>query len=135
MSKHAIVRDGVVENIIDWDGDTEKWSPPEGATAHPFDGFVSIGWLWNGGSPVDPDPAPEPAPVVPTEVYALQFRRALRFFGKIDAANAWVAQQPAEVQEAWEYATKIYYADPLVTEAAALLDIDKGALFLKAATY
>ena len=60
--RYAIVRDGVVEALVEWDGDTDKWRPLEGAAAHitPLEVFVSVGWLWNNGSPADPNPV-EPA--------------------------------------------------------------------------
>ena len=32
MSKYAIVEDNKVTNLIEWDGDTETWIPPTGAT-------------------------------------------------------------------------------------------------------
>lgn len=59
----VIVRDNIVENIgtPPLGGD-----PPEGATAHEFDGFVSIGWLWNDGVPENPNPPPPPGPAPPT---------------------------------------------------------------------
>ena len=57
----VIVRDNVVENISVPGPDDGP--PPEGATAHEFDGFVSIGWLWNDGNPVDPNPPPAPEPI------------------------------------------------------------------------
>lgn len=61
--RYAILRDGIVENITEWDGDTATWTPPDGTTAEKFpEGAISIGWLWNDGSPVDPLPAPEPEP-------------------------------------------------------------------------
>ncbi len=69
----VIVRDNVVENIgaPPLDG-----PPPEGTTAHEFDGFVSIGWLWNDGEPVDPNPPPPPIPDGRAAATALIERRA-----------------------------------------------------------
>lgn len=56
----AVVRDGVIENVVLWDGAT-PWAPPKGAELYPVeDGVVvSVGWKWDGG-PVRP-PQPEPA--------------------------------------------------------------------------
>jgi hypothetical protein len=59
--RYAVVKDNLVVNIIEWDGQSE-WSPPEGASAHQFDGAASPGWTWNDGVPVDPSP-----PVVAVE--------------------------------------------------------------------
>lgn len=53
----AVVRDGVVENTVVWDGESE-WSPPSGTTLvsladHPH---VGIGWDWDGQTFVDNRP-------------------------------------------------------------------------------
>ena len=53
MSVYATVDNGIVTNIVEWDGDTSLWQPPEGntavlvtsATASP-----SIGYTYNGTS-------------------------------------------------------------------------------------
>ena len=49
-STYAIVENGVVTNLIVWDGDTDTWSPPEGSTAVlvPTGGFVDIEYLYDG---------------------------------------------------------------------------------------
>lgn len=44
--KHAIVRDGRVENVAEWDGETE-WSPPAGTQLVPA-GDASPGDTWDG---------------------------------------------------------------------------------------
>lgn len=65
--RYAIVRNGIVENLTEWDGNAETWHPPEGAKAEAFpEGAVSIGWTWNDGTPVDPNPpaAPKPQPAL-----------------------------------------------------------------------
>jgi len=52
----VIVRGNIIENIT---VPGPKDGPaPEGTTAHKFDGFASVGWLWNAGNPVDPNPPP-----------------------------------------------------------------------------
>lgn len=30
---YAIIKNGIVINVVVWDGNTETWQPPEGATA------------------------------------------------------------------------------------------------------
>jgi hypothetical protein len=49
MNNYAIVENGVVTNLVIWDGG-EEWEPPPGATAVviPADTFVSTGYTWNG---------------------------------------------------------------------------------------
>jgi hypothetical protein len=54
---YAMVQDGVVVNIIDWDG-VAPYTPPEGCKLHEWEGPVSIGWLWVDGRPIDPTPPP-----------------------------------------------------------------------------
>lgn len=44
-SRYAIVENGVVTNVILWDGDSSIWQPPAGAIAN----------LLPNGSPVGPD--------------------------------------------------------------------------------
>lgn len=50
MNNYAIVADGVVENIVVWNGDTSVWQPPEGSIAvrlSPTDA-ISIGYTYDG---------------------------------------------------------------------------------------
>lgn len=56
---YAMVKDGVIVNVIDWDGVT-PYTPPEGCVLYPWDGPMNIGWLWEDGHPVDPNPPPPP---------------------------------------------------------------------------
>lgn len=56
--RYAIVQDGVVVNIILWDGETE-WTPPEGTTVHACPDEVGIGWGYVDGvwtAPVEVQP-------------------------------------------------------------------------------
>ncbi|HBQ7970013.1 hypothetical protein DN594_25230 [Enterobacter cloacae] len=46
MSTFAIVVDGVVKNLVEWDGESD-WAPEEGATVL-TDGYVDIGWKFDG---------------------------------------------------------------------------------------
>lgn len=68
----------------------------------------------------------------PRRVTPLQMRRALRALGHLAAVNAYVAQQSADVQEAWEFSDFIPFNDPLVVAAAAALGVDRATLFDKA---
>lgn len=58
----VIVRNNVVENI-GVPGPNDGPAPP-GTTVYTFNGLCSVGWLWNNGTPVDPNPSP-PAPPMP----------------------------------------------------------------------
>lgn len=45
---HAIVKDGVVVNVVSWDSkEFPKWRPVEGE-AVPCDDTVAVGYLWDG---------------------------------------------------------------------------------------
>jgi hypothetical protein len=62
---YCLVQNGIVVNVIDWDGST-PYTPPEGSKLCAWDGPVNIGWLWDDNAPVDPNPSPLPGatPVV-----------------------------------------------------------------------
>lgn len=59
MSTYAIVENGVVTNVIEWDGETE-WVPDAGVAVL-TDGTVGIGWSYAGSKFTAP-PVPEPSP-------------------------------------------------------------------------
>jgi hypothetical protein len=64
---YAVVQNGVVVNIIDWDGST-PYSPAEGCELHQWGGPINIGWAWVDGAPVDPNPPPPLAdPAAPSD--------------------------------------------------------------------
>jgi hypothetical protein len=50
MPTYALIQNGVVINIIAWDGDTATWEPPAGiaVAAVPEDSSAGIGWTYNG---------------------------------------------------------------------------------------
>lgn len=52
---YAIVQNGVIVNIIAWDGVT-PYTPPEGCELHQWDGYMTSGWAWVDGAPVEPPP-------------------------------------------------------------------------------
>ena len=55
-STYAVVKDGIVINIVVWDGETE-WQPDEGYAVK-TDGSVGIGWLYDGETFTPPPVAP-----------------------------------------------------------------------------
>jgi hypothetical protein len=57
---YAMVQNGVVVNVIDWDG-VASYTPPEGCELHAWEGPINIGWAWVAGAPVDPSPSPSPS--------------------------------------------------------------------------
>ena len=60
--RHAIIRNGIVEEVIIWDGKA-KWSPPEGTICLSCEKQdAKIGDLYQNGEFVTPPPVREPAP-------------------------------------------------------------------------
>lgn len=60
MARRALIRSGVVENIVEADND---WTPPQGWTAHPIDGVsdsaggpIGPGHTYAGGAYTAPPP-------------------------------------------------------------------------------
>lgn len=70
---YAVVKDGVVINIVVWDGETE-WQPDDGFAVK-TDGSVGIGWLFDGETftqpPVEP---PSQAQLVAAAEQEKQYR-------------------------------------------------------------
>jgi hypothetical protein len=52
--RYAMIRDGVVENVSLWDGDLNRWQPPEGIVCIPAPDHIGIGWSWDGSNWIEP---------------------------------------------------------------------------------
>jgi hypothetical protein len=102
---------GVVLNIAVADA---AWQPGDGLTKREATAGCEIGGHWTG-SGWEPKPIP-PVPV-PEAITPLQARRALRGAGLLDAVNAWIATQPDDAQEAWEYCLEVRRDSPLIVGA------------------
>lgn len=52
---YAIIENGIVVNVIVWDG-TSEWSPPKGSSVEDITTLpnVGIGWTWDGRSFAEP---------------------------------------------------------------------------------
>lgn len=48
MGTYAVVKSGVVVNVIVWDGVAE-WTPPDGCEMIESD-EVGVGWAWDGNT-------------------------------------------------------------------------------------
>lgn len=83
--RYVIVINNVIVNAIKWDGVT-AWSPPAGATVVPSD-LGDIGWTWNNGAPVNPNPAPVQEAPVEDGATALTLRRAKELEASDDLAD------------------------------------------------
>lgn len=108
--RYAIVTDGVVENIVEWDGG-EGWSPPEGSEAVEAVGSVSMGWTYDGD-----EFAPPTAPVLPApdSVSARQFKLQLLAAGLLDEVEGWIALQGQAVQIAYENSGFFVRTEPMM---------------------
>lgn len=55
---YAVIKDGIVINMVSWDGVTE-WQPAEGF-AVPSPDYVGIGWRYEDGKFTDPNATSQP---------------------------------------------------------------------------
>jgi hypothetical protein len=79
-----------------------------------------------------------PGLVVPASISPLQARKALRAANLMEAVNAWLATQPEEVREEWEYAREIERDNPTIAAACAALGLteeQRDQLFVAAAGF
>ncbi len=68
LRRYAVVRDGVVENVVLWDGESD-WAPPEGSTLVE-DIAAGPGDVYDGGNFHRPAPPPQAKPVTLEDVIA-----------------------------------------------------------------
>lgn len=66
---------------------------------------------------------------VPAVVTPWRLRVALRAAGKLAAVEAWVAQQSADIQDAWEYGLERPIDHPLIRACATACNLDLPPLF------
>lgn len=52
----AMIKNNVVINVCNWDGNTQTWQPPEGIEMQPAGDLVGIGWRWDGENWLEPLP-------------------------------------------------------------------------------
>ena len=66
--QYAIIRDGIVENVAEWDGES-TWMPPDGTTLQSLEGSTAgPGWTFDGSAFSPPEPiASPPRPLTPRE--------------------------------------------------------------------
>jgi hypothetical protein len=59
---YALIENGIVVNVIVWDGDTSTWAPPAefSALAIPAESIATIGWLCDGTNFTAPPPPTSP---------------------------------------------------------------------------
>lgn len=52
--RYAMIKNGKIENISLWDGDTTKWTPPEDMLVIPAPDHVGVGWTHDGVNWLEP---------------------------------------------------------------------------------
>lgn len=84
MSKFALVRNGIVENIVLWDGEGDIFSAYEAINVDEIS--AGVGWLYNDGAFVAP-----PAPEIPHEesVYQAESRKSSLLSDAYSIINIW----------------------------------------------
>jgi hypothetical protein len=133
--RYALVQDGIVSNIIVWDGDVATLTLPTGVMAVEDTDIVAVVGGTYADGVFDP-PAPAPVPV-PESVSPLQMRRALRLLSLKPTVDAFIATLDEETVEAWEYANEILRHNQLIAMAATglgMTDEQVDDLFRLAAT-
>lgn len=111
-SRYALVNgSGVVENVILWDGDTGKYTPP--GTPVPLNNTAShrrceIGDTYNGTTFAKP-----PAPV-PQSAGPIQLRRVLRSHAQAAAIRSYFQSLTADQKEDWQLLRQVRRDHPLI---------------------
>lgn len=57
MTRYAVIKDGSVINVVEWDGNTANWCPPAGCTVVPSE-VASIGGTYDGSQFSEPTNQP-----------------------------------------------------------------------------
>lgn len=96
--RYALIKDGVVDNVIMWDKDLYSWDPPPGYIDIATDNLdVMVGWKWTeAGGFVAPDPVPTPLPPISDR----QFFQQASIAGFITKAEALAAVQTGAIPAA-----------------------------------
>jgi hypothetical protein len=113
--------DGLVVNVIEWDGNEQTWRPPQGHTmVEDGEGQAGPGFTYADGTftPPEPEPGPEPEPIVPT-LTPRQIRLGLLQAGITGDMVTEALQGNEEGLIEWQYATVFERDHPLI---AALAD-------------
>ena len=129
----ALVRDGVVENVIEADPD---FNPGEGVVMIPSE-IAGPGWA-HDASGFHPPPSVEDVADVPVQIALWQARAVLERRGLLAAANSAVTLAGDEVLRAvWEYGNVISRSSPglaALANALGLSGADVDELFREAAS-
>lgn len=128
--KYALIENGQVSNIIEWDGESDLG--PIVPVPIPDGALVDIGTKYDGAEFVPENP-PEPAvPVAPTSVTMRQARLALLAAGLLDDVQAAIDAMPSPDREAaqieWDYAATVDRESAFMQQMAGALNLDADML-------
>jgi hypothetical protein len=98
MARYAIINANIISNIVEWDGGPQ-WSPPPGSTAELAPMRCNIGWTWNNGSPVDPNPPPPPPTLTIDLSNTDNLDKVLRAICLM--TGTWAGKTPAQIKAAF----------------------------------
>lgn len=127
--KYALIENGTVSNLIEWDGhaDLGELRPipvPDGLS-------VNIGTPYDGGQFLV-DPPSEPVPTPPSSVTMRQARLALLSAGRLAEVDAAIDAMSSPDKDAarieWDYAATVDRDSPFTQQLASALDLDDAAL-------
>jgi len=120
--RYAVINNGVVENIIAWDG-SSSYTPTNGRTLVASD-TASIGWGYNSSTGVFSAPLPVPQiPVVPKSITPRQCRLILLQQDLLASVEAMIAQQDEATRITWEFASEFKRDDPLLNQLGVALGL------------
>jgi hypothetical protein len=136
MTTYAIIENGTVTNVIEWDGNAENWQAPEGAATRELapDEIAGIGYSFDAAADVFTAPPSGPAApaTIPTQVTMRQARLALLAAGKLKAVSDAIATLPSPQKDAaqieWDYAATVDRSSPFLASLASMLELDSNAL-------
>ena len=130
--QYALIKNGIVTDMVLWDGNTDTWKPPVGTLTLAEDQApgITAGWTYLNG--IASAPVVVPAPVLPaptpTVITMRQARLALLAAGLLDTVDASIALLPRTAQIEWEYAQDVQRDNPLIGMLAAGLGLNTAAL-------
>ena len=137
IMRYIIIKDGTVENIIEWDGVT-NWSPPPGCTIELVDEYSAISMRWTKVEGVWTAP-PAPDPIVPQVIPMNKALKQLVISGIYEQAATLVATAPGIEGELlridWARADGMRRDAPIVLALGAQLGLTESqidAMFIAA---
>jgi hypothetical protein len=136
MNKTLIIENEIIINIASGEPQSEPLEGQEYFVV-PYEKYVSVGWIRDGGNWIDPNPPviPEPEPI--TEIDSRRAKLALYEMGLYTTIQNTIDSMDIPAQINWKDATIWRKDDSLIQSISAglgLTESDITELFEKAAT-